>query len=285
MKLFIRRWIFSALFTSVLAASTLAYALPKNARVPGGIALVPLGSVSTEPPGAWLGDQPVWVTAMEGQWIAVVGLALNTPEGVHKLRVSDGLQLREVHFEVSKKDYPEQRIRLKDTSKVILSSADEARAIDEIARIQKLKRHWRETGPVDVTAAGFLTPAAGRLSSRFGLRPIFNGEPRAPHTGLDVAAPRGTPVRAGAQGEVLAVDNYFFNGKTIFVDHGNGLISMYCHLDRIDVHPGDSVSRGQHLGLSGMTGRASGPHLHWSVILNGAMVDPSLFLHAGKVGD
>ena len=116
------------------------------------------------------------------------------------------------------------------------------------------------------------------LFSRFGLRRFFNGEARAPHSGLDVAVPRGTPVGSVAPGKVLAVDDYFFNGKTVFVDHGSGLLSMVCHLDRIDVRPGDSVTRGQLLGLSGMTGRASGPHVHWSVVLNGVMVDPALFL-------
>jgi murein DD-endopeptidase MepM/ murein hydrolase activator NlpD len=77
---------------------------------------------------------------------------------------------------------------------------------------------------------------------------------------------------------VLAVADYFFNGKTIFIDHGNGLISMYCHLDRIGVKADDAVRKGQRIGLSGKTGRATGPHLHWSVMLNGAMVDPELFI-------
>ena len=81
-----------------------------------------------------------------------------------------------------------------------------------------------------------------------------------------------------ANGKVILVGDYFFNGRTVFVDHGNGLLSMYCHLDRIDVQPGDTLRKGQRLGLVGATGRASGPHLHWSVVLNGTMVDPELFL-------
>ena len=117
-------------------------------------------------------------------------------------------------------------------------------------------------------------------ASRFGLRRIFNGEARAPHSGLDVAVPRGRPIKAAAQGKILATGDYFFNGKTVFIDHGNGLISMYCHLDRIDVQSGDQVTQGQRVGLAGSTGRSSGPHLHWSVVLNGTMVDPELFLVA-----
>jgi murein DD-endopeptidase MepM/ murein hydrolase activator NlpD len=240
-----------------------------------------LGPVSAQgkAPRAWLEDQPVLVSAESGQWFAVVGLALDLPTGTHDLRVGEGVEQKRLHFEVGSKRYPEQRITLKDTSKVNLSPTDEARAVAEIATIKELKRHWRSA---DNTDTDFMLPADGRLASRFGLRRFFNGEPRAPHSGLDVAVPRGTPIKTSARGTVLAVDDYFFNGKTVFIDHGNGLMSMYCHLDRIDVQAGDPVSQGQRLGLSGMTGRASGPHLHWSVMLNGVMVDPELFLAANR---
>ncbi|MBL8413835.1 MAG: peptidoglycan DD-metalloendopeptidase family protein [Propionivibrio sp.] len=264
-----------------LALPGIALALPRASSVPGGIALITLGVVSgsTGPPRAWFGEQRVLVTSADGHWVAVLGLALDLPPGRHQLRVNVGGEEKILPFVVSAKNYPEQRITLKDSSKVNLSPADEARAVSEIAVIQELKRHWRD---VDDTDSNFLQPAEGRLASRFGLRRIFNGEPRSPHSGLDVAVPRGTPIKASAQGRVLAVDDYFFNGNTVFIDHGNGLISMYCHLDRIDVQAGDSVAQGQHIGRSGMTGRASGPHLHWSVVLNGVMVDPELFIAASR---
>lgn len=271
-----------ALATQLFAATALilpatADALPRAAPVPGGVVLIDLGIVTTgtHKPRAWFGEVPVLVSADQGHWVAVLGLALDLPAGTHELRVGERDEQRRLSFEVSAKHYPEQRITLKDSSKVNLSAADEERAVREIAEIQGLKRHWRET---DDTDSNFSLPARGRLASRFGVRRFFNGEPRAPHSGLDLAVPRGTPVNASAHGRVLAVDDYFFNGKTVFVDHGNGLISMYCHLDRIDVRAGDSVDQGQRIGLSGATGRVSGPHLHWSVILNGAMVDPELFV-------
>jgi murein DD-endopeptidase MepM/ murein hydrolase activator NlpD len=254
-----------------------AFALPAAANVPGGIALVALGTVldSPEPPRAWLGDQPVWVTADNGHWLAVVGVALDTAPGTHALKVSINADERSVRFEVVDKRYAEQRITLKDRSKVTLSPEDEQRALAEIDRIQVLKKHWRPGADTD---ADFALPANGRLASRFGLRRFFNGEPRAPHSGLDIAVPRGAALAAAAAGQVLAIDDYFFNGKTVFVDHGNGLLSMYCHLDRIDVKPGETIGRGQAVGRAGATGRASGPHLHWSVVLNGTMVDPELFM-------
>jgi murein DD-endopeptidase MepM/ murein hydrolase activator NlpD len=264
-----------------LAFPVIVQALPRASNVPGGIALIRLGPVSAQgkAPRAWFEDQPVLVAAESGQWVAVIGLALDLPAGAHDLRVGEGNEQKILHFEVGGKRYPEQHITLKDSSKVNLSPTDETRAVAEIATIKELKRHWRDA---DSTETDFALPAEGSLASRFGLRRFFNGEPRAPHSGLDVAVPRGTPIKTSARGKVLAVDDYFFNGKTVFVDHGNGLISMYCHLDRIDVQAGDPVSQGQRLGLSGMTGRASGPHLHWSVMLNGVMVDPELFLAANR---
>lgn len=272
---------FIATLFCVLVTVEVVQALPKAANVPGGVALIRLGPISpTESaPRAWLGEQQIFVAADQGQWIAVVGLALDLSPGQHELRVSIGDTQKIQRFEVGNKRYPEQRITLKDSSKVQLSPADEERAVREIEKIQILKRHWRETNDSDST---FMIPAEGRLASRFGLRRFFNGEPRAPHSGLDVAVPRGTPIKASAHGKVLATDDYFFNGKTAFIDHGNGLISMYCHLDRIDVQAGDSVDQGQPIGRSGMTGRASGPHLHWSVVLNGVMVDPELFVTATR---
>jgi murein DD-endopeptidase MepM/ murein hydrolase activator NlpD len=267
----------------LFALPLLAHAsLPESSSVPGGVVVVPLcsASVCSAAPQAWLGDQSVLVTSDHDAWYAVVGLALDMKPGPHELRVQIGNEIGLQEFVVNSKLYPEQRITLKDKSKVELSPADLARAEREIAAIMKLKRHWRPTQDVDLS---FMLPAEGELGGRFGVRRFFNGEPRSPHAGLDVVVKHGTPVRASAQGTVLEVAEYFFNGKTVFVDHGNGLITMYCHLDRFDVHAGDMVSKGQQLGLSGMTGRASGPHLHWSVVLNGAMVDPELFIPAKQI--
>ena len=275
----IRQTLAALLFSCLLPG--IALALPTASNVPGGVALIGLGATASNegPPRAWLGERQVLVAAENGQWTAVVGLALDLQPGTHELRVSTGNSQKALHFEVGSKHYPEQRITLKDSSKVQLSPADEERAVREIETIQALKRHWRDADDSD---SNFILPAQGRLASRFGLRRVFNGEPRAPHSGLDLAVARGTPIKASAHGKVLATGDYFFNGKTVFIDHGEGLISMYCHLERIDVQAGESVGQGQPLGRSGMSGRASGPHLHWSVVLNGVMVDPELFIAASR---
>lgn len=262
------------------AAATQEAPLPRSSNVPGGVAriiIAPANGEKTTPPQAWLGDQRVLVIEEGGQWLAIVGLALDTVPGPQELRVHHLGDTRRLPFTVDTKQYPEQRITLKDTGKVQPSDADLARITLEIAEIKKLKTHWRDA---DDTDTRFALPAKGRLSGRFGVRRFFNGEARSPHAGFDIAAPHGSAVTSTARGVVLNVGDYFFNGKTVFVDHGNGLISMYCHLDRIDVAVGDTVNKSQRLGLVGMTGRATGPHLHWSVILNSAMVDPALFVPA-----
>jgi murein DD-endopeptidase MepM/ murein hydrolase activator NlpD len=266
---------------ALLALPLSAHALPESSNVPGGVLVLPLGSTSViaDKPQAWFEEQPVLVTAENGEWFAVVGLPLDSVPVMHELKVQLAHETVLLPFDIRPKAYPEQYVTLKDNSKVELSPADLARAEREIAAITELKQHWRKAPDTDLD---FMLPAQGELGGRFGARRFFNGQMRKPHSGLDVRAGSGKPVLASAAGVVLAVEDYFFNGKTVFVDHGNGLITMYCHLKRFDVKVGQTVRKGQRLGRVGQTGRASGPHLHWSVVLNGTMVDPELFIAAGS---
>ena len=148
---------------------------------------------------------------------------------------------------------------------------------EESARQGKL---YRAYAPQQRVSEGFMQPLEGIVTSLFGHRRFFNGKPRRPHSGLDIAADEGTPIYAAGDAEVTLADELYFNGKTVFLDHGQGLITMYCHLSEYLVEEGDNVAKGQSIGLVGATGRATGPHLHWTVSLNGTRVDPQIFMSA-----
>ncbi len=252
-----------------------AWAMPISSNVPGGIALLLVGTAPEPAPQVWFQGKRVLVARETSGWRAVVGIPLETEAGRYQVRIQGRGGERMADFEVRPKTYPAQRLTIKNRRMVTPDPEDEERIAQEQGIIGRAKSHWRDAGSVDIDLA---TPARGPFTSPFGLRRFFNGQARNPHSGLDIAVPRGAPVSSSAAGNVLLTGNFFFNGKTVFVDHGQGLITMYCHLDAIDVREGESVRRGQPLGLSGMTGRATGPHLHWSVMLNGAMVDPKLFV-------
>lgn len=249
-------------------------ALPEQHPVPGGIAVIDLGNSEQPAPRAFLGKQRLAVVAEGGRWHVLVGIPLDTPPGTQAIRIETESGAAQREFTVAPWTYGEQRLRLRNRRQVEPTPEDLRRIEREQAHTAAIKATFSTAAP----DSGFARPSLGRLSSRFGLRRFFNGQERLPHSGLDFAAPAGSPVLAPAAGSVVDSGNYFFNGNTIFLDHGQGLISAYMHLSRIDVVVGQRVERGQRLGAVGASGRATGPHLHWTVILNATPVDPLLFL-------
>lgn len=250
--------------------------LPQAAAVPGGVATIALDAASARP-SATYGGRPVMVLARDAGWVAVVGIGLaadaSRPQTM-TVRGADGRQ-RSVEFSLQRKQYAEQRLTVAPKH-VDLSAADLARHERERVHLVEVLRTF--TASREPATLRMVQPTAGPRSSSFGLRRVFNGQSRNPHSGMDIAAAAGTPVRAPAAGRVIDTGDYFFNGNTIWLDHGRGLLTMVCHLSEIVVKPGDVVAAGARIGAVGATGRVTGPHLHWSVSLNQAMVDPALLL-------
>lgn len=266
----------------LFSGATPAIELPDAAAVPGGVALVEL------PPGsgvaqARFNDHKVLLAGTGTTTTAVVGLPLGTRPGTQQLTLQgkDG-QKTTISFQVEDKQYQSQHLTIKNKRQVNPEKRDMERIGREQRRIRKALANWEDRGPESLR---FRLPVEGPVSSPFGLRRFFNEQPRKPHSGLDLAAPEGTPVHAPAAGRVTDTGEFFFNGNTVFIDHGQGLVTMYCHLSEIDVEPGQEVRTGQTIGKVGKTGRVTGPHLHWGVSLNDARIDPTLFLQQQPPAD
>lgn len=244
--------------------------------MPGGIAIVDLGPAADgAPPVARWNDRPLAVLESDGRWRAVVGVPLATAPGTERLSVerSDGGR-ETIAFDIDDKTYAESRIVIKDRRKVNPAPIDMERIGRENTRLKVVKSTRAER----LLADSFEWPLAGPVTSPFGLRRFFNGEPRRPHGGIDIAAPEGSEIRAAADGLVIETGDYFFNGNTVFIEHGLGLQTFYAHMSRIDVERGQRVAKGEVIGAVGATGRVTGPHLHWSVGLNRTWIDPLLVL-------
>ena len=247
-------------------------AQPRQLLVPGGIAIINLE------PGHEAGyrflDKPVLVTKIGGKPSALVGLPMNLKPGEHFIEKHNVDQVFRKFFKVKKKQYSTQHITIKDDRKVNPYASDMDRILAEKKCQQTAAGHY-SMADVDVN---FLVPVEGIRSGSFGRRRVFNGQKRKPHSGMDIAAVLGTPVRAPSAGTVIERGDFFFSGNLIYLDHGQGMISLFAHLSEINVSLGEWVAKGQIIGKVGATGRVTGPHLHWSLGLNGNWIDPSLFL-------
>ena len=238
---------------------------------PGGLAWVDLGPAAGEAPVVEFNGKRVLVLNDDGHWRAVVGVPLSAEVGRASVTLADGTALS---FDVNDHAYLEEHLKVAQ-SYVSLSEENLARYQRERKVIDAALNNWRDVPLAEVALS---SPVEGPRSSSFGKRRFFNDEPRNPHTGMDIAVPEGTPIAAPRGGVITATGDFYFNGNTVFIDHGQGLVTMYCHLSEIGVEKGQTVDIGETIGLVGKTGRVTGAHLHFGAYLNGNAVDPALLL-------
>jgi murein DD-endopeptidase MepM/ murein hydrolase activator NlpD len=256
-----------------------AIALPENHSVNGGLTIIPFESAS-QPEATFQGKR---ITVLPGfkpnQWMLIVAIPLNNKESIQTIQIEKPITTT-LNFQVSDKLYATQYLSIKDINKVDPQPQDMARIQQESKKLAEIYSHYTATNPF---ATSFTPPLRGPISSLFGLNRFYNKEPRDPHSGLDIAADQGKPVLAATNGIVAETGDYFFTGNTVIIDHGMGVFSLYAHLSKIDVKPGDVIKQGQEIGLVGMTGRVTGPHLHWTMVMNQTLVDPLLFVPVRKI--
>jgi murein DD-endopeptidase MepM/ murein hydrolase activator NlpD len=269
--------------SALAALSSVASALdlPAARPVPGGVAILPLPAEASAlklAPVVTYGSQRVLVVRQLNRWVAVVGIPLSTQAGPASANVSapGAAVLQPLTFQIAPRQYRTQQLTV-ERAKVDLSDEDLARFTREKEHLLLILSSFSDRPPASLRLA---SPVPGHRSDSFGSRRVFNGEARDPHSGMDIPGPTGEPVHAAAAGQVIDSGEYFFNGNTVLIDHGEGLITMYCHLSSIRVRVGEVLRAGAVIGAVGQTGRVTGPHLHFGVSLNHAFVDPALFLSA-----
>jgi hypothetical protein len=224
----------------------------------------------------FLGERiPYYLDSSSRDYLILIGAGLDCKPGIHILTITwQGIDAPSLYLHkvrIMARTFPEERLsvpeRMVEFPPGILERVlnDQKAVKDTCSKISN-ERYWRRP---------FVWPVKSEILSEFGFRRIFNNKPRSPHSGVDLRAPKGTPVLASNYGKVAMIRDCYLSGKTVIIDHGKGLYTLYAHLDSYKVTEGQAIKQGQFIGLAGSTGRVTGPHLHWGVSLLGKRLDPA----------
>ena len=259
-----------------IPAIVLANIPVKNTAIPGGIAVIDFETNHSNPK-AFYNNMPLYVQHIKDQrWQVLVGIPLMEKLGKKTIKVQDA-STRSFDFEVTEHTYTEQHITLKGKNKKYVNP--NLAHMDRIKSERPVLSSARKIFSASAFSDGLFTrPVNGVTTSPFGLKRFYNGQARRPHTGLDYAGDTGTPIKAPADGKVILAGDFFFNGNAIFLDHGQGLISVYLHMNKHLVKQGETIKQGDTIGTIGQTGRSTGPHLHWGIYLNQTVVNPKILM-------
>jgi len=291
---FLRRWLAGCLFVAVLFAGE-ELALAQSGQVTLTPALVEAGSpelIHVEAPpaakleGEWLGRKLEFFPARDGRgWFALAGVDVEAPVGPSQLKIRARLPQGEVRDLSRAEEIHAAHYRtgaLTVEPKFVSPGADALARIKE--EVELKAKVFTASASEPLWSGSFRAPVAAPATDSFGTRRMFNGKLASIHKGMDFRAPMGTPVRAGNSGVVVLARALYYEGNCVVVDHGLGLFTIFMHFSRIDVHEGEHVTTGRQLGLSGATGRVTGPHLHWAVRWQGAYLDPAKLLRLDLSG-
>jgi hypothetical protein len=252
----------------------------------GGLSLIRIHVESGESPQVtWMGKRVHLVSNPEKtDWVGFLGVDLTAGPGRNDVvvRMSDSGPEQRLDMEIQEKDFGVRNLTLPQNM-VDLDAETLARVKKESAVTNAL---WEAEPSSPLWDGPFIRPIPGEVIGPFGRRSVINGQPRSPHTGVDLRGKKGTPIKAINDGRVVLTADHFFSGLSVVIDHGGGIQSMYFHMDKIRVQQGEMVEKGTIIGSVGSTGRATGPHLHWGVRVNGARIDPSQLVDkSGQLGE
>lgn len=263
---------------SVPVATQTALTVTHAARAlrPGELVVLTITAPATVPVTVRAFDRS-WpaIRTESGEWRALIGIDLATKPGRHEVMVTAGEAQSSYPLDVHARAFPTRRLTV---DPALVNPPPHARA--RIAReARELTAIWAASPPEPFWRDRFVRPVPDEANSAFGTHSVYNGERRSQHGGADFRSPTGRPIKAANAGRVVLAGDLYFTGHTVVVDHGQGLVSLFAHLSGIDVKPGATVAAGDVVGKVGATGRVTGPHLHWTVRLNGARIDPLSLLH------
>jgi murein DD-endopeptidase MepM/ murein hydrolase activator NlpD len=224
----------------------------------------------TTPEGSFMGRKLKFFRAESGDFVALAGVDMRASSGEYRLEISDGKNILERDIKIISGSFETQELSL-PKNMVDLDPETLKRVKAELLRLTQL---WSVLNDERLWDGRFIMPVRGAIISPFGARRIINGQERNPHSGIDIKAQEGEPVIAPNSGKVVLIDKQFFGGKTLVLDHGYGIYSMFFHLSTIAVSPDQQVEKGSIIGYVGATGRATGPHLHWGIRLHGLRINP-----------
>ena len=270
-------WVLSvALLAASPSAPATALTVTAKFRTvaPGEIVLLTIAGATTGPRARVFGRELRAYPAEAGAWTVIIGIDLDVKPGQHTVAIAAGADKASHVLDVVTKQFRTRTLKV-DNAFVNPSAASQLRIADEAKLIAAI---WEESAPAPLWNGPFIRPVSEPANSAFGTRSIFNGQPRSAHGGADFLSPAGTPVKSPNAGKVMLARALYYSGNTVIVDHGVGVLSFFGHLSSMTVSRGDRVETGQVVGKVGATGRVTGPHLHWTLRVSGARVDPLALL-------